>query len=60
MQFDDQVPRLDFTTVLQPDRTALMTPYLDTEDAVPAQRLDTESNCVNFVYDGQQGPYNSH
>jgi hypothetical protein len=60
MQFDNRVARLNLTAILQLDRTALVTSYLNTDDAVFFERLDTEDYCVNFVYDGQQSPYNSY
>jgi hypothetical protein len=60
VQFDNTIARLNLTTVPQSDRTALVTSYLNAGDAVSSERLDTEDYCMNFVYDGQQSPYNSY
>ena len=53
------VARFNLTTVLQLDREAPVTSYLNANDAASFERLDTKGYCVNFVYNGQYGPYNN-
>jgi hypothetical protein len=57
MELDNRVPSLNLTTVLQPDRTAPVTSYLNADDAVFLKRFDTEGYCMNFAYDGKDGLY---